>query len=217
MGIKFGEEHGSAKKNEQDYIKLEFGDNTFRLVGEILPRYCYWKNLKGNDIPIECLSFDREKEKFTNIETDWFKHYFPEAKCSWSYVIQAIDPKDGKLKLLGLKKKLYEQIRDVSKELGDPTDPVKGWDVIVEKKKTGPNKFNVEYILKQLKLKPRALTEEELELVKNMKSIDSIITRPTAEEQKDFIERSWINVQEENSEDDAAAEAAEEFNKDTPF
>ena len=28
--------------------------------------------------------------------------------CSWSYVILVIDPKDGKLKLFGLKKKLFE-------------------------------------------------------------------------------------------------------------
>jgi hypothetical protein len=46
MGIKFGEESGSAKKKEFDYIKLEFGENRVRLVGNILPRYCYWKKVK---------------------------------------------------------------------------------------------------------------------------------------------------------------------------
>lgn len=205
MGIAFGQEHGGAKKAGLPYIKLEFGENKFRMVGNILPRYCYWNKLKDMEVPVECLSFDRELERFTNIETDWFQHYFPDKKCAWSYVIQVIDPKDGELKLLGLKKKLYEQIRDLMKDLGDPTDPKTGWDIVVEKKKTGPNPFNVEYKLKERVIQPRALTEEELEVYNSIKDIDELIPRPTAEQQKEFIEKAWINVkaEEENTDTDA--------------
>lgn len=133
MAKSFDETEGQAKKTGLEYIKFEFGENKMRMVGQLLPRYAYWKQLKDNNIPVECLSFDRDKEKFTNIEKDWFKHYFPkkpdgkDMTCVWSYVIQVIDPKDGKLKLCGLKKKLFDQIKDASKKhLGDPTDPVTG-------------------------------------------------------------------------------------------
>ena len=109
MSVSFGNAHGSAKKNNLPYIKLEFGENEFRMVGDLLPRYAYWKVLKSGDnsfsIPVECLSFDREKEEFTNIEKDWFKYHFPTEKCVWSYVIQVLD-KNGDLMLCGLKKKL---------------------------------------------------------------------------------------------------------------
>ena len=123
MGVAFNSAHGSAKKSGLDYIKLEFGENTFRMVGQLLPRYAYWKKMGDNNIPIECLSFDREKERFTNIEKDWFRHYFPDQKCVWSYVIQVIDSKDGQLKLMGLKKKLFDQIQDLAEDLGEISSP----------------------------------------------------------------------------------------------
>jgi len=211
MGVSFGDAHGSAKKGELEYIKINFGENRFRLVGDLLPRYCYWKKLKDSNIPVECLAFDRKEERFTNAEKDWFKHYFPNEKCVWSYVIRVIDPTDGKLKLCGLKKKLFEQIQTAQKKLGDPTDIETGWDIIVEKKKTGPHVYNVEYTLQQLDLTPRPLTEAERELIKDMKSIDEVVPRLTAEQQKDFIENAWVNPQEEeNVDDDAAKEVAEE-------
>lgn len=205
MGIAFSEAHGSAKKSGLEYIKLEFGVNKFRMVGDLLPRYAYWKDLKGNSIPVECLSFSREKEEFDNQEKDWFKEYFPAAKCVWSYVIPVIDPKDNTLKLCGLKKKLFDQIQTASRKLGDPTDIENGWDVIVDKKKTGPNRFNVEYELLQLELEKRALTDEERELLVDLKPIDEIIRRPTPEEQKAFITQAWLMPAEEETNTDAEA------------
>lgn len=222
MGVAFGDAHGSAKKNDLEYIKLEFGENEFRMVGELLPRYAYWKELKTNNIPVECLSFDRKEERFTNIEKDWFKHYFPEAKCVWSYVIQVID-KNNELKLCGLKKKLFDQILTASKSLGDPTDPETGWTVKLNKKKTGPNVFNVEYELLQLELKKEPLTDKQREAFEKVKPIDGIIPRPTSEEQKAFIEANWVGGGEENNVDveaiaelDAAQEAGLQA-ADKPF
>ena len=84
---------GSAKKNNIEYAKLEMGDKEFRLVGDLLPRYAYWKELNsgGNSfsIPVECLSFDREKEEFTNLEHDYFKDAFPTSLGSVDFNIQA--------------------------------------------------------------------------------------------------------------------------------
>ena len=206
MGLAFNNANGSAKKSGLDYIKLEFGVNKFRMVGEILPRYCYWKKLGDHSIPVECLSFDRQKERFTNVTKDWFKHYFADQKCVWSYVIQVIDLEDGKLKLMGLKKKLFDQVLDLANDLGDPTDPKTGWDVIVEKKKTGSHMFNVEYKLKERDIKARELTEDELVEFAKVKAIDELIPRQDAEEQKAFIESNWVNKEEENVDDDSIDE-----------
>ena len=53
-------------------------------------------------------------------------------------------------------------------ELGDPTDPVTGYDIHFKRKKTGPQVFNVEYQLQFLKCKPRELEDWEKELVTNL-------------------------------------------------
>lgn len=198
MALTFNKIHGEAIKSDIEYFKFEDGKNKFRLVGDVLPRYVYWKDTPDSkkSIAIECLSFDREKEKFTNIEKDWFSHYFPEDKCTWSYLVQVIDPKDNKVKVLGLKKKLFQSMLDMAQEhLGDPTDPKDGWDVVVMKKKTGPLAFNVEYTLDQLACKKRPLSEEELALIKNLKPIDELFPRPNPDDQRAFIEKTWIYVE----------------------
>jgi hypothetical protein len=209
MSVSFGSAHGSAKKNSLDYIKFEFGENEFRLVGPLLPRYAYWKQLSsgGNtfSIPVECLSFNREKEEFDNLEKDWFKHYFPTDKCVWSYVGTVLD-KHGDLKLCGLKKKLFEQIQTAAETLGDPTDLKTGYSIKFNKKKTGPNAYNVEYELLQLKLKPKALTKEELEIVDKMVPIDELIPRQTSDHQRAFIEQAWFDKKEENIDNEAIDE-----------
>ncbi len=217
--LDFGSENGSAKKSKIDYIKLNMGENRVRFVGGILPKYVYWKQLNGHTIPVECLGFDRDKERFTNIEKDWFNNYFPikangdKLTCSWAYAIQAIDLADGKLKVFGLKKKLYEQIKDLARELGSPTDIDKGWDVVFTKTSTGSQNWNVEYKLKDRSIEARPLTEEERETIKDMKDISEIIVRPTADEQHAFIKEAWLN-EESNADSDATSEFKDD---DIPF
>jgi len=109
MGKSFNSAEGQAQKTNIDYYTFSDGANTFRMFGDILPRYVYWKQTQATgdfdskNVAIECLGFDRELEKFTNIEKDWVRPYFPEDKCSWAYLIEVIDPADGKIKVLGLK------------------------------------------------------------------------------------------------------------------
>lgn len=213
MAIKFGDVNGEAKKSNVDYFKFEDGKNKFRIVGDVLPRYVYWKESPdGNkNLSVECLAFDRNAEKFTNVEKDYFAEYFPDAKCSWSYLVQVIDLDDGKLKVLGLKKKLFQQILELANEhLGDPTDLKEGWDCVVNRKKTGPLAFNVEYTLDQLASKKRPLTAEEKEAVSDLKDIETMFPRPTPDEQKAFIEKVWINVETEE-------DIPEEVKEDVPF
>lgn len=163
-----------------------------------MPRYIYWvKGTNNKDIPIECLAFSREKEKFDNLEKDWVPEHYPDLKCSWSYAVNCIDPRDGKVKVLNLKKKLFEQILNAAEDLGDPTDHEEGWDVVFKRAKTGPLPFNVEYTLQVLRCKKRALSEAESELANKAQSIDEKYPRPTADEVKALIEKLQSAQEEE--------------------
>jgi len=187
MAISFNDSNGSAKASANRYKYVD-GENTIRLVGGVLPRYVYWVDGPGNKrVPFECLGFNREKEVFDNIEKDWVREFFPDLKCGWSYCMQGIV--DGKLVLVDLKKKLWEQVRTAAEDLGDPTDLDNGWDLRFKKVKTGPLAYNVEYQLQVLKCKSEPVSAEDKELVANMKSIDDIVKRPTPNEQREALEK----------------------------
>lgn len=205
MAIKFGEVAGKAKKGANQYV-FKDGENVIRLFGDVLPRYVYWvKGKNGKDIPVECLSFDRNKEKFTNMEKDWVREYFPDLKCSWAYVVQGYDVNEKKAVVINLKKKLFEQVLNAASDgLGDPTDPETGWDVVFKKQKTGALAFNVEYTLSVLKCKNRKLSAEEVELIENAPNIDELVPRLTPEEQKKFLDESVMG--EESSSEDVPSE-----------
>jgi hypothetical protein len=190
MAIQFGQLEGKAKKSSINQFTYRDGDNVVRMVGDILPRYVYWiKGENGKNIPFECLSFDRNTETFNNQEKDWVRSYYPDMKCGWSYAIQCIDPADGQVKVLNLKKKLLEQIMLAAEDLGDPTSPETGWDVHFKRVKTGPMAFNVEYQLQVLKCKVRELSDEEKESIKELKSMDEVLPRPSADAQKELLDR----------------------------
>jgi len=204
MALAFGNTKGKAIKNSHEAYTYKDGENTVRLFGGILPRYVYWvKGTNAKDIPIECLAFSREKEKFDNLEVDHVQKFFPDKKCSWSYSINCIDPSDGKAKVLNLKKKLFEQIMSAAEDLGDPTDLETGWDIVFKRQKTGPLPFNVEYTLSVLRCKRRALNETERATVAAAVPIDDKFVRPTAEE----VEALCIKIQTGESEATSEAES----------
>lgn len=187
-GLKFGDAKGSAQKDRADSFEMKAGENKVRMVGDLLARYVYWiKGENDKPIPFECLAFDRDSEKFLNSEKDWVKEYYPDLKCSWAYAVQVVD--DGVVKIWNLKKKLLGQIIDAAEDLGDPTDPKTGWEVVFEKKKTGPLPINVAYELKVLRCKPRPLTDEELAAVAESKPIEEMLPRPTADAQKQLLDK----------------------------
>lgn len=190
MAISFNQQKGAAQKSSIDTFSFRDGDNKMRLVGDVLARYVYWiEGENGKNIPLECLSFDRNAERFTNIEKDWVREYYPDLKCGWSYAMQCIDPADGKVKVVNLKKKLWEQIITAAEDLGDPTDVTTGWDVCFKRVKTGPLPYNVEYQLQVLKCKPRALDAAEVAAIEGLKSMDEVMTRPTPDAQKELLDR----------------------------
>ena len=207
MGIKFGAAKGQAKKSNIEQYTYKNGDNVVRMTGDLLPRYVYWVTGENNkNLPVECLSFDREAEAFLNKEKDWVREYFPDLKCGWSYCISCIDPSDGKVKVLNLKKKLMEQILVAAEDLGDPTDNETGWDVHFKRVKTGPLAYNVEYQLQALKCKPRALNEEEEAAVAAATPIDELLPRPTPDAQKELLDRVFQGNKEENEVDSTISE-----------
>lgn len=211
MAISFKNTKGKAVKNSVESFEYKDGDNVVRLVGDVLPRYVYWlKGTNGKDIPVECLSFDRDQEKFTNAEKDHVRDYFPDLKCSWAYSVKCIDPKDGKVKALNLKKKLFQDIVNTAADLGDPTDPDTGWDIVFKRVKTGPLPFNVEYQLRPLACKPRPLSDAERAAVAEAKTIDADYPRPTPDEVKATLER-LASGGEEAPTDEAGQEAVNEL------
>ena len=188
MAISFNKQKGSAQKSSISSYQYRDGENQFRLVGDILARYVYWiKGENDKDIPLECLSFDRNAEAFNNREKDWVREYYPDLKCGWSYATQCIT--NGEVKVVNLKKKLWEQINTAAEELGDPTDPETGWDIKFKRVKTGPLHYNVEYQVQALKCKNRALNSEEMDLISTLKSMDDVMPRPTPDAQKELLDR----------------------------
>lgn len=190
MALAFKSTNGKALKSSHEAYVYKDGENTVRMFGGILPRYVYWlKGTNNKDIPVECLAFDREAEKFNNKEVDHVQDYFPTAKCSWSYSVNCLT-QDGKAVVLNLKKKLFEQIVSAASDLGlDPTDADEGFDIVFKRAKTGPLAFNVEYTLSQLKLKKRSLSEGERELIATALPIDAKFVRQTPDEVKALLDR----------------------------
>lgn len=222
-------------------FEIRMGDNRFRMFGNILQRYVYWHNTGEGNVPLECLRFDREAGKFLNKERDVYQEFFPYKldnqgevvkddkgepvpnRCSWSYVILALDlnngtPEEPKVTKLYLKKNMFGDILSLGrKRLGDPTDVENGWDVIVEKKKTGPKRFDVEYTVDQIACSEakRPLTQAERDAIEETDSIDQLMPRQTPEEQEAFIREKLLG-QKPSSNDtgvdkDAVTEAAEDI------
>lgn len=209
MAISFKNTKGKAQKSSVDSYAYKDGENRVRIFGDILPRYVYWvKGTNNKDIPIECLAFSREKEKFDNLEVDHVGKFYPDLKCSWSYAVKCIDPTDGKAKVLNLKKKLFEQILTAAEDLGDPTDPDAGWDLVFKRTKTGPLAFNVSYDLMVLKCKSRALTDDERAVVESAKPIDAEYPRQKAEEQLALLEKLASGADDSTDESTSAEQEA---------
>ena len=212
MAISFKNTKGKAQSNKVDAFEYKDGENTVRLVGGVLPRYVYWiKGSNNKDIPVECLAFSREKEKFDNLQVDHVNEFFPDAKCAWSYSINCIDPKDGKVKALNLKKKLFEQILSAAEDLGDPTDYDTGWDVVFKRIKTGPLAFNVEYQLQVLRCKPRKLSQAERDLADAEKPVDEKYIRPTEAEVRALLEKITAGVDSDETQNEAEKEAVKDL------
>ena len=228
MAIKFTKAEGSAKKGMK-HLQWKDGENRFRMVGDLLARYVYFINNGKSSASFECLAFDRDQEKFTNIEDDPVPELVEKyqgipkdkTRCSWGYVIQGIDRTDNQLKLIYLKKKMFEQIMSLASDLGDPTDPEEGYDIIVNREKTGPKVFNVEYAVKSIKMlkeKEKPFPETDAEIIANLKPIDKLVPRPTSEALRAAVEK-FLTAKGDDEEEDTSTDtsAIDDLDDDIPF
>ena len=235
MALNFSEVNGSALKGGT-FFKWTPGLNTFRMVGGILPRYMYW--VTGTDKknhPFECLGFDRDQERFTNVEMDWVQKLVQikkdgemvPAQCAWSYTCLAFDRDDGKLKVMPLKKKMTEAIIASAAKLGDPTSIDNGYNIIVDRVSTGSQAFNVEYRLDVLAMadsnNKSALTADELAAVEESPDITALTPRESVTDQKTRLysilgltEGSVESVIETSTEDNIDESAVADFDDDLP-
>ena len=218
MAIQFNKLNGGAKKSGVTYMKLADGDNTFRIVGGILPGYTYWvQGASGKNLPFEALQFDRETEAFDNtrgcpVSDAGIKDAKgDDLRCQWSYKCQVINKATGLLEVLQLKKGMLTDIISVAQQLEmDPTDPETGTWLTVNRKKTGPKTFNVEYNLAQLKCKSTPLTDDELALIKDLAPIGEKFAVETYEKQAARLAKHLTGEQEDEA-DGADKEAVDEL------
>lgn len=201
MAKSFGKTNGKAKSGA-NYYKHKDGENRVRLIGGIVPRYAYFlKDKENKSFTMECLAFNREEERFDRVERDVVREHFPDEKCGWSYVSLCIDPDDGEIKVFPHKKGLYEEIQNAAEDLGDPTDPETGWELVYKRSKTGPLAFNVAYSLQVLRCKTKALTDEEKAKIAESPDIDELMPRPTPEDQEKIMQERVLgnpNVDEDD-------------------
>ncbi len=185
-----GKQPNGNQKREIERVSLGLGDTKVRLIGDVMPRYCYWVVTKeGKKMPVECLQFDRETESFNYTIRDPFKELDSDVysdKPQFAYVCNVIDRKDNRVKLLDLRSTIYAQIVEyaTNPEYGSPADSESGYDLTLKKEKTGPLPQNVKYtIIPARSSKPLSEEEKALELY----DLSKIFKRQTYDEQKQWL------------------------------
>lgn len=185
-----GKPQGNNERREIKRVKLQLGDTRLRLVGDVLPRYCYWiTNKEGNKLPVECLQFIRETESFDNTAEDPFKEIDEDVyneKASFAFVCNVINRATGEVELFDLRSTIYTQIVSyaVNPEYGNPADEAQGYDIVIKKEKTGPLPQNVKYTVIPARSNS-PLTDEEKAL--ELYDLDKIFKRQNYEEQKKWL------------------------------
>ena len=184
----------SGQNRTIERIRLGEGDNKIRLIGAVMPRYVYWViNNDGKRVPIECLSFNRDNETFSETPgIDPVKEIDPSIysdKPVFSYVCNAIDRKDNQIKLFDLKPTIYRQILDyaMNPEYGNPSDDDNGYDITIKREKTGPQVMNVKYTCIPSR---RTVPLEEAEKAQELYDLERLFKRQSYDEQKEFLLRN---------------------------
>lgn len=205
---------GNQQKREIERVSLGLGDTKVRLVGDVMPRYCYWVVTKdGKKMPVECLQFERETESFNSTVRDPFKEIDADIyaeKPQFAYVCNVLDRKDNKVKLLDLRSTIYAQIVDyaTNPEYGSPADSETGYDLTLKKEKTGPLPQNVKYTVIPAR-SSKALSDDERAL--ELYDLSKIFKRQTYDEQKQWLLENTTLFAGEVSDEFKASEGVDDL------
>ena len=205
---------GGGERREIQRLTLPIGETKVRLVGEVMPRYVYWiTTTEGKRMPLECLRFVREEEKFVDTNEDPFKEVGADVfsdKPQFAYICNIIDRNDGQIKIFDLKSTIYRQIVDFASnpEYGNPAHPETGYDITIKKEKTGPLPQNVKYTCLPARAST-ALTEEEQKA--ELFDLGRIYKRQTYEEQKKWMLENTALFASTTGDDFVPTETAEDL------
>lgn len=228
MALEFGESNGSSKSSKVDYMTINTGENRFRILPKsVLPGYDYWVDGYDNEgkkkaFPFPCLQFDRETERFNNaipcpiraegLEGLNFKKEVVPLPSKYAYKCLVWDYAVSKVVVLSLKKSVFTGIKDIAKQLKlDPTSIDNGFDIVLEKKKTGSKIWDVEYKVLDIACmnnKGPVTDEDQLLQMAESKTIDEMFPYPTYEEQATRLAEHLnpIKAGKEEALDDTAKE-----------
>lgn len=152
MAITWGTMKGEATSNKFEYVDFKKKTtNTVRIVSEPLARYVYWirNEALGINAPFDCLRFNRETESWSGrsdpiqdmniVQFNPFSKTKEQVKAARNYLAWVIDMEDGKLKLLDLKKSIFDSLGETMATLAQLGTPVGIYDIefTITKKGTG--------------------------------------------------------------------------------
>lgn len=235
MALDFNEANGSSKSTKVDYMTINVGENRFRMLPkQFLPGYDYWVEGYDNEgkkrsFPFPCLQFDRNNERFDStipcpiraagLEGLNYKKEVVPLPAKYAYRCLVWDYAEKKVVVLNLKKTVVTGIKDVAKQLGkNPTSIEDGFDVVLEKKKTGSKVWDVEYNVLAIACMQNqgAVTDpEQLEAMEaaQEKGIEEMFPLPTYDEQAKRLADHLNPIKDQGNEakDEAEKEAVDDL------
>lgn len=125
--------------SESNYMHLEEGQNTFRVLSSAITGWEYWDEIDGKRKPIRVK--DKKQVPAERFNTDDNQK---KAKHFWAFVV--FNPEKEQIQILELKQQLL--MRAIESLVKNPKwGSPKEYDLNITKKKTGSNAFDVEYTL----------------------------------------------------------------------
>lgn len=220
---------GEAQLNNVAFSKFGMGSTQVRLIGDILPGYCYWlKNSSGKDKKVDNLAFNPSTERWDSGQADVVKEFgFTEKnekgetvpmKSKRNYQIQIINRASGKLEVMSLSKSMFDSIVAYCRDTG--VSDVGSLELFIEKTGDQARWSSIRYNLNQVKTmqfnsQPAKVEEaraKDEELLKDLKDIREIFPRVSPDELRTQIQ-NFLDAKPETKVDTPDSSATEALNE----